>query len=42
MLQEDLNDDDIPHCTALHNCILQMWDDYLMKLGHQMRVHLLC
>ena len=38
MLCKELKDEDIPHCTALCNRILEVWDKHLLNLGTQMGV----
>jgi hypothetical protein len=39
MLQEELKDSDIPHCTGLREWILDVWNDHLNKLQEEMTVH---
>jgi len=38
MLWEELKDSDIPHCTSLHEWILDVWNDHLDKLQEEMAV----
>jgi len=39
MLQEDLKNSDIPHCTTIRKRIMEIWDEHLDALQDQMMVN---
>ncbi|KAF9537664.1 hypothetical protein CPC08DRAFT_597493, partial [Agrocybe pediades] len=38
LLRKDLKESDIPHRTAIRNHIKEIWDDYILSLGQEIRV----
>ena len=38
MLQEDLHDSDIHHCSTIHARIIEVWDEHLDGLEKGMKV----
>ncbi|KZT27266.1 hypothetical protein NEOLEDRAFT_1193291 [Neolentinus lepideus HHB14362 ss-1] len=38
LLCKELQDSDIPHRTTVHNCIFQLWEEYIRDLSSEMKV----